>query len=105
MVDYGYVDVGNLADFANNSIVGLDANDIIRFPRANVQPVKYTVNESEIAHCDKFICRECGIALQDWIKVNTEPDWDGYIDETRYEYEFKYCPECGAKVEDSDENE
>lgn len=39
MSDYGYVDVGKLADYANNSTVGLTANDIMRFPRADVQPV------------------------------------------------------------------
>lgn len=41
MNDYGYVDVGKLADFANNTIGGITANDIMRFPRADVQPVKH----------------------------------------------------------------
>lgn len=38
MADYGYADIGKLADFANNTIGGLTANDIMRFPRADVQP-------------------------------------------------------------------
>ena len=38
MSNYGYVDVGKLADFANNMTIGLTANDIMRFPRADVQP-------------------------------------------------------------------
>ena len=41
MSEYGYVDVGKLADFANNSTVGLTANDIMRFPRADVKPVRH----------------------------------------------------------------
>ena len=41
MNNYGYVDVGKLADFANNTTIGLTANDIMRFPKADVQPVKH----------------------------------------------------------------
>ena len=38
---------------------------------------------------DDFVCSKCGIHLYDWVRVCDE-DW--------YEYEFKYCPNCGAKV-------
>ena len=44
MANYGYADIGKLADFANNTIGGLTANDIMRFPRANVQPVNQWIN-------------------------------------------------------------
>ena len=27
-----------------------------------------------------------------------DEDNDGYIDEQHYDYELKFCPECGAKV-------
>lgn len=40
MSDYGYVDVGDLADYTNNQATGITANEIMRFPRADVQPVK-----------------------------------------------------------------
>ena len=39
MSDYGYVDVGELADYANNQTTGITANEIMRFPRAAVQPI------------------------------------------------------------------
>ena len=57
-----------------------------------------TKNTSEIAHCDRFICEKCGIHLKDWARVKIEEYEDGYKDEDLYEYEFEYCPNCGAKV-------
>ena len=57
-----------------------------------------TKNTSEIAHCDKFICEKCGIHLKDWARVKVEKYEDGYKDEGLNEYEFEYCPNCGAKV-------
>lgn len=57
-----------------------------------------TKNTSEIAHCDRFICEKCGIHLKDWARVKVEEYEDGYKEEDLYEYEFEYCPNCGAKV-------
>lgn len=57
-----------------------------------------TVNLSAVAHCDKFICRECGICLMDWVEMRIDEDGEDSI----YEYEFKFCPECGAKIKDGD---
>lgn len=57
-----------------------------------------TKNTSEIAHCDRFICEKCGIHLKDWARVKVEEYEDGYKEEGLYEYEFEYCPNCGAKV-------
>ena len=50
---------------------------------------------SEYAECDQFVCSNCGIELQDWHRVERDGD-DGDI--TYHEYEFKYCPNCGAKI-------
>lgn len=47
------------------------------------------------AACDQFICSECGIELQDWARIERDED-TGEV--THHEYEFKYCPNCGAKV-------
>ena len=54
---------------------------------------KTTVNLSTFAFCDEFICKNCGIHLAEWVKL----DADDYE-----EYEFKFCPECGAKIMDGD---
>ena len=47
MADYGYANIGKLANFANNTIGGLTANDIMRFPRADVQPVDRWISIEE----------------------------------------------------------
>ena len=61
-----------------------------------------TENMSTIAYCDRFICKKCGIRLEGWTKIvidEYDQGDDGVIyDETHYEYEFKFCPECGAKI-------
>ena len=50
---------------------------------------------TDYAACDQFVCSNCGIELQDWRRV--ERDEDGEI--TYHEYEFHFCPNCGAKLE------
>lgn len=54
-------------------------------------------NLSAVADCDEFICSSCGIHLSDWVKVVIDYDEN---DTTYHEYCFKFCPECGHKVED-----
>lgn len=44
--------------------------------------------------CDQFICSNCGIEFQDWHAVERSEDGDI----TFHEYEFKYCPNCGARI-------
>ena len=46
---------------------------------------------------DTFICEKCGIWLEDCVKVEYDED----TEDTAYqEYEFKFCPRCGRKVEE-----
>ena len=49
---------------------------------------------------DEFICSECGIVLEGWTRVVTDED-DGEL--YYYEYAFKYCPNCGAKMKGGEE--
>lgn len=68
--------------------------------------MKYTRNiAKDFAESDQFICEQCGLHLQDWVRYDVEEWWDedcieGTIhrDVHCYEYVFKYCPNCGAKV-------
>jgi ribosomal protein L40E len=59
-----------------------------------------TENLSTVAFCDEFICKKCGVHLAEWSRVKTE---EGHTD--LYEYEFKFCPECGARVKEGAKNE
>ena len=54
-------------------------------------------NLSDIHPADKFVCSECGIVLEEWVRVEYDPDND---DTTNYEYVFKFCPNCGINVEE-----
>ena len=62
----------------------------------NNEQAKKCHNVSYYAECDQFVCSNCGIALQDWRRVDR--DEDGEV--TYHEWEFNYCPNCGAKVDD-----
>lgn len=54
---------------------------------------------NDYAECDQFVCSECGIELQDWHRVERDED-DGDI--TYHEYTFRYCPNCGARMTESE---
>lgn len=45
---------------------------------------------------DQFICSECGIHLQDWVRI----DEDDYEDGVVHEYVFRFCPNCGRRIDD-----
>lgn len=83
MSDYGYVDVGKLADFANNSTVGLTANDIMRFPRADVKPVK----RGEWEKKSSVGVFRCSLCHHIFMLGADEID------------EYHFCPNCGAKMD------
>lgn len=52
----------------------------------------------DYAACDQFVCSECGIELQDWQRVERIEDI------SYHEYVFRFCPNCGAKMEDKSED-
>lgn len=56
---------------------------------ADVQLVNYTENLSPFHSCDEFVCKNCGLHLAEWVKLDVE-DYE--------EYEFKFCPECGSRI-------
>lgn len=81
-----YIDAEKLCGLARNLITkSVDCNDIMRFPTADVQEVRYGEwIESEYGTCH---CSECG-----------------------YEYESQadvtmYCPDCGARMDGGESDE
>ena len=58
---------------------------------------KKCYNENyDYAECDQFVCSNCGIELQDWHRVERDIDTS---DITYHQYEFKYCPNCGVRID------
>lgn len=59
----------------------------------NCNNVCYNINTGYPAS-DEFFCSICGIQLRGWYSIEHHPD-----DDIEYnDYEFKYCPNCGAKI-------
>lgn len=55
---------------------------------------------ASMAHRDEFICTNCGINLQNWEAVECYGD-----DTVHYTYAFRYCPNCGAKIDESEDRQ
>ncbi len=53
-------------------------------------------NISDCHPVDEFICSNCNLIMRDCGRYEIDEDADG--DESYLEFEFKYCPRCGAKV-------
>lgn len=70
-------------------------NMIEKLPPADVSEIKNCRNDSSIHPVDEFICSECGLIMRDLTEVKIDEDAN---DEAYYEFEFNYCPKCGAKI-------
>ena len=88
MSNYGYVDVGKLADFANNTTIGLTANDIMRFPRADVQPIRYGRWENEHIEDDEAWWADC---------TNCKNETHSKYGRVSF---YAFCPNCGARMKE-----
>lgn len=60
------------------------------------QCTKHGYNATELNPVDEFICSECGTIFEDTNLCEVDVDTG---DRTYYEYEFKYCPNCGAQMD------
>lgn len=65
-------------------------------PSVTPAPKKCHNENKDYDDCDQFVCSNCGIELQDWHQVERDED-DGNV--SYHEYEFHFCPNCGAKIE------
>ena len=88
----GYVSVDKLLDYANNQKDHmLDANDIARFPTADVAPVVHAhwTNTIDRWHDGETYCSACG--------------GEAGAEYGRYTYlETEYCPHCGARMDEQE---
>lgn len=76
-------------------VTPFDADALHMAIKALEQEPKECHNENkDYDDCDQFVCSNCGIELQDWHAVERSEDGDI----SYHEYEFRYCPNCGAKI-------
>ena len=86
-----YIDADKLAKLASNSTNGLTANDIMRFPREDVVPVKHA----------KWLYHECVITGEGLEGVYECSDCHAAVDESAFDldsFHKEYCGACGAKM-------
>lgn len=90
MNNYGYVDVGKLADYANNTTIGLTANDIMRFPKADVQPVKR-------GKWEQLLSRQSGFHYEVGARCSYCNEYAVTVS-MRKAMPFEFCPHCTADM-------
>lgn len=86
--------VDTICKIKGNTILQAEqiADDLIS---AGIGKMKTCKNASDNNPVDEFICSECGFITEDFSEKRIDED-DG--DVTYHEFEFRYCPNCGAKV-------
>ena len=67
-------------------------------PAVDAVEVKHGENITKMHPTDEFICSECGLIMRDFEEIRVDEE----NDECYYEFEFKYCPRCGAKMDGKD---
>lgn len=95
-------------EFVYNTIlnIGIDVNrdelvkalnyDRQQYEKGYSDAKETTRNISGRNPIDKFVCEKCGFMVDGWTAFNYEDETDDRFD---YEFAFKYCPDCGRKVE------
>lgn len=80
---------------AENGLTALE--DVVSdIPTADVAPVVHGKNLTEHNPVDEFKCSHCGAIFRDVVLCKIDEDSG---DESYYEFEFRFCPRCGMKVE------
>ena len=66
-----------------------------KIEQGTLREQKTCKNISEMHPADGFTCSECGITVIDFREERVDEE---DCTASWYEYEMKYCPNCGAKV-------
>lgn len=71
-------------------------------PLPDVREAKHGRNITKMNPVDEFVCSECGFIMQDFTEVRIDEDTH---DTTYHECYIKYCPHCGAKMQEAKKND
>ena len=97
LIDADKADVNDISCYYGASAYLEDVQEWLNEqPTADVEKVKHGYNKSSMNPVDEFICSECGAMFAD-VSLVEEDEENGDIN--YYEFEFKYCPNCGAKMD------
>lgn len=73
--------------------------NIFELAAADVRPVVRGKNlGKDYNEVDQFVCSECGVELQEWVRVERDEDF-GEV--TYHEQYLNFCPICGADVREA----
>ena len=71
-------------------------------PTVDAVPVVHAENVTPTHYSDEFLCGNCGFCCEiTEIRHDDEDDF-GLGGASVYEYECKFCPDCGAKIDGGD---
>lgn len=71
-------------------------DEMKNLPAADVAPVVHGKNLTKCHPVDEFICSHCGAIFRDVALCKVDEDSG---DESYYEFEIKFCPRFGMKVD------
>lgn len=90
--------LNNLKRFAPEHLTQLIVDLVQKQPAADLAEVRHGKNITKMYPTEEFICSECGLIMRDFEEIRVDEE----NDECHYEFEFKYCPHCGAKMDEKD---
>ena len=90
----GYTKKHNI--MASHVILEDYAEELVKNGLVFMDEEKQAHNVTQDNPVDEFICSECGVKLSDISAWRYDETLE---DEILYEYECKFCPECGARIE------
>ena len=70
-----------------------------RVPAVEAAPVVHGQNVTPTHYSDMFICSECGFVCEITKLVYGDEDHPEVGMPNAYEYDCKFCPDCGAKMD------
>lgn len=65
--------------------------------KIDAEPVRHGHNVTPTHHSDMFMCSECGFTCE---IIELRYGDDGMSEPDAYEYDCKFCPNCGAKMDE-----